>query len=90
LQDLEGQAGTIHCRMRTPIRFTFSSKLDQKRNHQKISPSSQNGLPRGPQMEPEIIKICKNVVLDRPPTAGTKNNTQKVRFGSLRGRVEWS
>jgi hypothetical protein len=38
LQDLEGQAGTIHCRMRTPSRFTFFFKIEPKTEPPKNQP----------------------------------------------------
>ena len=41
-----------------------------------------------PQMDTKIVKFHQNVVLETTPQAGIKNNTQKVRFWSLLGRVE--
>ena len=49
---------------------------------------SQNGLPRDPQMETKIVEFRQNVVLKTTPQAGIKNNTQKVSFWSLLGRVQ--
>ena len=70
------------------FRNCFGSKKDLLQISIFFDPKSQNGLPRDPQMETKIVKFHQNVVLETTPQAGIKNNTQKVRFWSLLGRVE--
>jgi hypothetical protein len=88
LLDLEGLYGVCLCRRLPYYRHPF---WHPKLHTPQISQKFRNGLPKGPQTEPKIVKINKNVDPETNPKAGTKNITQKVRFGrfgSLRGKVE--
>ena len=80
LQDLEGQAGTLHCRMRTPIRFTFFFKNRTKTEPPKNQPKVWKWVPQGPPNGAQNRQNLQKCNLRERSKAGTKNNIQKWDF----------